>query len=178
MNRYILIAFISVISLSCVGQHTGKIKWISLEKAQELNKKEPRKIIIDFYTSWCGWCKKMDATTFDNPVIADYINKHYYAVKFNAETKDSIVFNGKTYSNPAPKGQRGTHQIAAGLAAQNGRIGYPTIVYLDEKLNLIQAIASYMNPSQIEPVLYYFAEDYYKTTPYQTFLDKDYKSAL
>jgi thioredoxin-related protein len=152
------------------------VKWMSLEEAQELNKKQPRKILIDVYTDWCGWCKKMDANTFDHPYISKYINEKYYAVKLNAETKDTIMFNGKMYVNPNPSGGRSTHQVAY-MAAQNGRLGYPTIVYLDEELNLIQAIASYMTPEQIEPVLVYFGEDYYKNTASEKFME-EFKSSI
>ena len=60
--------------VSARGKKSG-INWISLEEAQRLNEKEPRKIIIDLYTSWCGWCKKMDASTFAHPVVAKYVNE-------------------------------------------------------------------------------------------------------
>ncbi|MCP4522175.1 MAG: DUF255 domain-containing protein, partial [Cytophagales bacterium] len=74
-----------------------KVQWHTLEEVEELMKKEPRKIIIDVYTDWCHWCKKMDKTTFNHPEIAKYINKNFYAVKINAESKKSITFNNKTY---------------------------------------------------------------------------------
>ena len=54
-----------------------KINWLDFETAQEMNKKEPKKFIVDVYTSWCGWCKRMDASTFHHPVIVDYINENY-----------------------------------------------------------------------------------------------------
>jgi len=56
---------------------TAKIKWLDFEEAVALNSKKPKKIFIDMYTDWCGWCKKMDAATFINPVIVDYMNEHY-----------------------------------------------------------------------------------------------------
>jgi len=70
-----------------------KIEWMSLEQAIKKSGKQPKKIFMDMYTDWCGWCKKMDQTTFSDPVIAAYMNKHYYAVKFDAEGQDSVVFN-------------------------------------------------------------------------------------
>ena len=62
-----------------------KIHWYTFAEATKLNKKHPKKIFMDVYTSWCGWCKKYDAVTFSHPVIAKYINEHFYAVKFDAE---------------------------------------------------------------------------------------------
>ena len=78
--------------LACVGFYSkglaqeSKVKWYTFEEAVELNKAEQRKIFIDVYTDWCGWCKKMDATTFNSPEIAKILNEEYYAVKFDAET--------------------------------------------------------------------------------------------
>ena len=72
----------------------AKVNWVSIEEAQILMKKEPMKIFIDFYTDWCGWCKRMDAQTFANPIIAAYLNKHFYAVKIDAEQSEPITFKG------------------------------------------------------------------------------------
>jgi uncharacterized protein YyaL (SSP411 family) len=74
MKSFVLIAGM-IISYAVSGQG---VKWYTLEQAIALNKKEPRKIMIDVYTDWCGWCKKMDITTFNNNVIADYLNSKYY----------------------------------------------------------------------------------------------------
>src|SRR5436190_24321530 len=72
------------------------INWITIQEAEKLSKKHPRKIVIDVYTDWCGWCKKMDKSTFADKNVATYVNKNFYAVKFNAETQEDIVLNGKT----------------------------------------------------------------------------------
>src|SRR6187431_1530392 len=74
------------------------IKWLSISEAEKLAKDEPRKIIVDIYTDWCGWCKRMDNSTYKDPKVVEYINKNFYAVKFNAETKNEITFQGKTYT--------------------------------------------------------------------------------
>ena len=78
----------------------GKINWVTIEEAIKLQKKEPKKIIMDVYTNWCGPCKMLDKNTFGNADVANYINKNYYAVKFNAEGNDKVTFKDKTYSNP------------------------------------------------------------------------------
>ena len=75
----------------------NEIEWITIEEAMELHSKNPKYWIIDIYTDWCGWCKRMDATTFKDPYVTEEINKNYYAVKFNAEAKRDIVVGDKTY---------------------------------------------------------------------------------
>ena len=66
-----------------------KVQWMSFEEAVAKNKLEPKKIFVDVYTDWCGWCKKMDAGTFNNPVVAKYLNEKYYNVKLDAEGQGS-----------------------------------------------------------------------------------------
>ncbi len=72
-------------ALLAYGQ--GNVQWITWEEAMELSKTEPRKIVVDVYTDWCGWCKKMDKATFQDEEIVEYINENYYAIKFNAEMR-------------------------------------------------------------------------------------------
>ncbi|MBX2840560.1 MAG: thioredoxin fold domain-containing protein [Flammeovirgaceae bacterium] len=107
-----------------------QIKWVTIDEAQRLSKKEPRKIFVDVYTSWCGYCKLMDRTTFTDPDVVDYVNQHYYAVKLNAESDKMIKFHGKT--------------LAEGdLANAFDVTGYPTIVLLDEKMKTADAQPGY-----------------------------------
>ena len=142
------------------AQSTTKVKWYTIEEAENLAKKNPKKIMIDVYTDWCGWCKKMDTETFSHPVIADYINSNYYAVKLDAESQQDITFNGYTYKY-VNQGERGYHQLAAGLL--QGQLSFPSIAYLNEKLELLGAIPGYYGPADIEPLLNYIAEDQFKT---------------
>ena len=111
------------------------------------------------YTSWCGWCKKMDASTYTNDVIVKYVNKNYYPIRFNAETKDTINFNGKDYTNTG-----GTHSLAMYLLSN--KLSYPTVVYLDEDLSLLQAVPGYMDAKSFEMVIKYFGDDASKTIPW------------
>src|SRR4051812_31015754 len=79
-----------------------KIHWISLQELNEQYYKNPKPILIDVYTEWCGWCKQMDRTTYQNSKLAAYVNEKYYAVKFDAESNDTVFFNKQKFAyNPA-----------------------------------------------------------------------------
>lgn len=136
---------------------TKKIKWITFEQAIELNKKTPKKIIVDVYTDWCGWCKKMDKATYAKPSIIDQIEKDYYFVKFNAEQKEAIIFRDKTFSFNT---QYRSHELAVGLL--NGKMSYPSTVFLDEKMDILTVVPGYLEPDQLSPILKYFGENIYK----------------
>lgn len=163
MITRIFIFLIAGLNLSSVAEAQSAVKWMSLEEAVERSKTEKRKIFIDIYTDWCGWCKVMEKETFQNPCIANYLNRNYYPVKFNAEQKKDIVFKGTVYSY-VKTGNGGYHSLAA--AIMRGKLSYPTSVFLDENLNLIQPLDGYLNIREFEKVMVYFAQDRYRTTPW------------
>jgi thioredoxin-related protein len=166
MNKqYLLVIFL--ISFQYISAQNNEIEWMSFEEAVEKNNSEPRKIIVDIYTTWCGWCKKMDATTFQDPTIVKYIKKNYWAVKLDAERKDTVRLGQQVFINENPTGRRSAHQLA--IALLNGKMSYPSIVYLDENIDMLQPIAGYQDAKSIEPILKYFGEDAYKTVSWSDF---------
>lgn len=149
-----------------------KIKWMSWEEAVKKSETVEKKIFVDIYTDWCTWCKRMDKATFQDQDIAKYMNENYYAVKFDAEQKKTILFRGKEYKY-VKNGRRGYNQLAAELT--KGRLSYPTIVFLDEKVNIIQPIPGFRAKSEFEMMMTFFGEDFFKDTPWQSYV-KTYQS--
>lgn len=147
----------------------NKIKWNSWDEAIEKSKKVKKKIFVDIYTDWCGWCKKLDHSTFAENHIAKYINENYYPVRFNAETKESIILKGTEYKF-TNSGKRGYHELAAYL--MQGRMSYPTAVFLDEDLNIIQAIPGFQNTDNFEKIIAYFGTNSHKSTPWSKFINQ------
>ena len=144
----------------------GTVNWMTLEQAMEKSKTEKRKIFVDMYTDWCGWCKHMDSTTFVNASVAKYLNEHYYPVKFNAEQENDIVFKDKTYKFKK-NGSRGYHELAAFWL--NNRLSFPTMVFLDENQQLIQPVPGYQEASKMEAIINYFGSDSHKKTPWESY---------
>ena len=159
-NLLLVLIFFSSIFIS-IAQN-NEINWMSLEDAVEAQAKEPRKIIMDMYTTWCGPCKLLDKNTFRNTDVATYINKNYYAVKFNAEGNTNVIFKDKKYTNPnydaSKRGRNSQHQLAGFLGVN----AYPTIIFLDENGGLIAPIKGYHNPNQLEIFLKLFATNKHK----------------
>ena len=95
---YLILPFFFTIDPVPASQDVAEeIHWITWDEAVKLNASNPKKVFVDVYTDWCGWCKRMDATTFKDPKVVEYISNNYYAVKLDAEQKDDIVFQGNTF---------------------------------------------------------------------------------
>lgn len=146
------------------------VRWMTIEQAAKLQQAQPKTIMIDMYTDWCGWCKKMDQTTFSNPAIVRYINDHFYPVKLNAETLDTLYYRDTMYVNNSMD-QRPHHSLAIKLLG--GRMSYPTTIFVDENFKA-NTVPGYMDVGQIEPLLIYFAEKVYNTANFEDF-QKNFK---
>lgn len=131
----------------------GGIKWLTFEEALIKQEKEPRMWVIDVWTDWCGWCKRMEATTFSDPFIGKYVNENYYAVSLNAEQKEDIIVKGRTYKF-IPNSRRGHHELAAEL--MQNKMSYPTVVFLDKEMNVLQPIPGYQTKEDFLPIVQFF----------------------
>lgn len=151
-NLIAICIFVLIIPFcSCQAQSENKgkgIRWMSFEEAVSLSDKTPKKMFIDVYTDWCGWCKKMDAGTFQDSAVVAYMNEHYYAVKLNAETKDTIRFRDNVFVyRPEYK----ANDIA--LSLLNGKMGYPSFVILDEGYSIARKLSGYQTTDELLPIL-------------------------
>lgn len=154
-----------------------EIKWVTLNEAIELQKKNPKKIMIDVYTNWCGPCKLLDRNTFQNPDVANYVNENYYAVKFNGEGNEVINYKGRAFNNPNYKPELANRRNAAHTLATYLRISaYPTIVFMDEKADVIFPIRGYQTPTQLELYLKLFKNDDHKVMDTQEKFNEYYRA--
>jgi thioredoxin-related protein len=164
MRKILLLVAVTLIPLAVSSQ--SAIKWHTIEEAFALAESKPKKMLIDVYTDWCSWCKVMDNNTYSNQVIIDYINNKYYAVKFNAEQKENVEIKGVTYKYVA-NGSRGYNELAAALL--NGQLGYPSTVFLDESLKMIQPVQGYLKPDAFDEIIKFIGDDHYRTTTWEKF---------
>ena len=171
-----LIAFISFLFINSLiwgqtvpdkGKNETGVKWYGFEEGMKLAAKKKLPAIVDVYTEWCGWCKRMDNETFQNRAIIECLNKYFIAIKLDAEDKNPIKFQDKTYVNPNPSANRSPHQLPTVLARQ--RIGYPTYIYLDSSGKTITLTQGYMQADDMLPLLKYIGTGSYKTMTWKEY---------
>ncbi|WP_196886064.1 thioredoxin family protein [Aureivirga sp. CE67] len=162
MKKTILFLFISLLSLGSFAQH-AEINWMTVDEALEAQKKEPKKIMMDAYTVWCGPCKMLDKNTFQNPDVVAYVNKNFYAVKFNAQGKEEVNYKGTKFTNPGYQESRknsrnSSHEFSRALKIS----AYPTIIFFNEEGSVLMNERGYKSPQQLEFILKFLATDKYK----------------
>lgn len=139
-----------------------QIKWMTMNEALAAQKKTPKKIFVDVYTNWCGPCKMLEKNTFSNKDLAAYINKNFYAVKFNGEGNEEVTYQNISYTNPDYDPNKGNsrnavHQFTLAL----GINAYPTMVIFNEKGDMLFPIRGYFSAKQLEPMVKLMGEDTY-----------------
>lgn len=172
MKKTFLIIALFFVAFSLKAQE--KINWLSFSDAIEKNKENPKPILIDIYTDWCGYCKKMDKETYSNDVIIKYINDNFYAIKFDGEGKDDITYKGYTFKLKG-EGRSKYHELSAAL--MNGKLSYPSTVFMNEKEQVLQTVPGYLTKERFEKILAFFNTKAYENTDWAKF-EKEFKSSL
>lgn len=138
---------------------SSAIEWQEFSKALELAKKQNKIVVVDFYTDWCGWCKRMDKDTYGHADVIKYAKAKLIMSKVDAESQEKTRFKERelTYQ-----------QLAMGLGVR----GYPTTMFFDSNGDLLTSISSYLTAEQFMPILEFLSEGHYKTMKYDAFLEK------
>ena len=167
MKKLILLLFVAF-SFNSLSQESN-VEWhTDMNKAIEVSMKSKKPMLLFFTGSdWCGWCKRMDLSTFKDPIIINYLNSKFYAVKFNGESKDTITFNNHTFYNSDPlyvkkteKSRGKAHWFAHSIL--DGKLSYPSYVVLDENLVRLMVYNGYKKVDEMLGILLFFGANQYK----------------
>lgn len=108
-----------IVSTSYSQVHFEPLSWQqALGKARQENKM----IFIDVYTTWCTYCRQMDASTFSLPEVGDFHNEHFINLRYDALKADGIAI-------------RNSYRL----------LGFPTLLYLDPQGMVVKKTAGYQS---------------------------------
>ena len=140
-----------------------KLEWTGLEKASARAAAEKKPILLDVYTDWCGWCKKMDKEVFVDPKVAAVLTSKFALAKVNGESKEGFTFKGQKTDG-------------IGIARGFGVRGYPAIIFLDANSDMLTMIPGFLDAEQFLPVVMYIGNGEYEKMEWEQYLAEFNKS--
>jgi thioredoxin-related protein len=166
MASAISIIAVALWSLALLPQSSRaeSITWYKYDEGVKQAAKLNRLILIDFYTDWCGWCKKMDKTTFTDQAVVEYINKNFIAIKVNAESNASLS---------SPDGLNSGVKVARSFGVNS----YPQYWFVESNGKKIDKLPGYAPPDRFIIVLKYIGEGEYKKQSWNDYYQKAQGSA-
>jgi thioredoxin-related protein len=125
-------------------------KWIGFNEGIALARKQQKPVVIDFYTSWCKWCKVMDEQTFSKPEVSRYLADRFVSIRINAESRgEQLAYDGENFT-------------PVELTRRFGVTGFPSLAYLDREGKLVTVMPGFVPPETFLPLLKYIDRECYK----------------
>ena len=178
MQRFKKLLFLGALMGFLATAGAQQINWLSIDK---LPANSDKPYLVDFYTSWCGYCKKMDRQTFTNPIVVKIINKYYIPVKFDAEGNATFMWRGVKYTpTPTPPGSRpSVHMFTKAMLGK--QIGFPSFGFFDRDQAPLTILQGYQTADDLIVILWYFASgdnNRYSFDRYRTIFDKEIRPVM
>lgn len=102
-------------------------------------------VIVDVYTDWCGWCKRMDRDTYSRAEVSDYVNRHFVMVRLNAESNERVSYGGHAFTG---------RSLAGGFQVT----GYPTTIFLRASGEHLVNVPGYLPPDKFMKLVRYIGD--------------------
>lgn len=132
VRRLTLFAALAVLALPA---HAAGVVWRSWNDGLAAAAGSGRPVIVDVYTDWCGWCKRMDRDTYARAEVSDYVNRHFVMVRLNAESNERVTYTGRELTGRT-------------LAGGFGVTGYPTTIFLRAGGEHMVNVPGYLPPDK------------------------------
>ncbi len=163
MKKSIAAMILAILAVSATALGDGKedsvrttLPWRPFDAGFAEARSSGKKIMLDVYTDWCVWCKRLDKNVYENPAVAAYLKKHYVLIKLNAESEAKVRYKDTIYTSA---------NFAMGL----GVTGYPSIFFFEPSGEPIDKLGGYVDADHFLPIIRYFGEDYFKKMSWPDF---------
>ena len=139
------------------GTSSEKIIWKSFDAGMSEAKKTGKKVLIDVYTDWCGWCKKMDAGTYSDKKVMEYLKKNFVTIKMNPEKDGTVTYDGKKYTSA---------EFSQGMGVN----GYPATLFLKSDGKPITLLPGYSEADMFLHIISFIGDNHYEKKKFADYL--------
>ena len=148
MKRLMLAA---LLLLAIPGVRTGQassaaeVRWRAWDVGLREAGKTQRPVLVDVYTDWCGWCKRMDRDVYSRPEVRNYLSSRFVTIRLNAEANDAARYEGRSWTSRS-------------LASRFEVSGYPTTIFLRSNGEHLANLPGYIEADRFLLLLRYVGE--------------------
>lgn len=147
VRKILLSAALLAASLAPHAAGAAEVRWRTWDAGLKEAASTGKPILVDVYTDWCGWCKRMDRDVYAKPEVSEYLAKHFVAIKLDAESKAPARYQGRSETG---------RSIAQGFRVT----GYPTTVFLRSNGEHLVNVPGYRPAPDFRVLLRYIGEDH------------------
>jgi thioredoxin-related protein len=137
----------------------NKLQWYSYEDALVKARKEGKFVMVDFYATWCKWCKKLDSDTYADPKVVEALRADFIPVKVDSESSAKTVYEMRQVT-------------MSELADKYGVSSYPALWFLDKDGNKAKLLNGYLPPQDFLAYLRYIKGGKYKEMDFEEYMKK------
>ena len=131
----------------------AQLNTVSFTELDSLQKVEQRNVVVFIHTDWCKYCLQMKSTTFRNDSVVNVLNKLFYVVDLNAESKKVITYGGYEFKFKPTGSNTGIHELAEQLGMINGKLDFPTVSVLNAKNEIVFQNGGFLQTDELLAVL-------------------------
>jgi thioredoxin-related protein len=123
-----------------------ELTWLDANEGLTKAKEEGKILLVDYYTDWCGWCKVMDDSTYEDPRVIETLNEHFVVSKINPEKDGAVNYQGREVS-------------AEEFARIGGTQGYPHTGFFNSDGDFLGSASGFLPPDPFLEALEFYRSD-------------------
>jgi thioredoxin-related protein len=141
------------ILILCVNYVQAQVKPVEITQLEAFQNKDERLVMVLIETGWCKYCQAMKYAILKDQRLSTVLNKNFYTVFLNAETRNDIEFAGKKFSYKATGINTGVHQLAEQLGTINGQLSFPSLCFLNKENEIVYQYSGFLDTPSLLKIL-------------------------
>jgi len=156
-NSLIIYILFVVMILASAMFAESEWKWLDFADAQLLAIEEGKPLIINFYSTGCYWCRKLDSDTFGDSLVDHRLRESFVAARVNIASNRKVQWRDQTITE---------HDLARHFSVR----GTPHTAFVDTVGKVVGSVPGYIPPQNFLPMLKFVEGGWYNELTFQEFL--------